>query len=103
MQSGGSRDTPKILLGYHGTPSCNTDAIMTNGFCPRKRRSAGPYTTYFLSPHLRDGTLYDDIFELWGLPHTPHRHLELVSFLAQLEHLRGVTCWNKAGRVGLKR
>ena len=38
---GATRTSPKVSLGYHGTPSRNTDAIMQNGFCPGCRRSAG--------------------------------------------------------------
>ena len=41
QRAGATRKSPKVLLGYHGTPSRNTDAIMNNGFCPRCRRSAG--------------------------------------------------------------
>ena len=41
IRAGGTRKAPKVMLGYHGTPSRNTDAIMKNGFCPKCRRSAG--------------------------------------------------------------
>ena len=40
-RAGGTRDRPRVLLGYHGTPSKNTPLIMKDGFSPRCRRSAG--------------------------------------------------------------
>lgn len=41
VRAGGTWQAPNVVLAYHGTPSFNTDAIMSNGFCPRCRRSAG--------------------------------------------------------------
>ena len=40
-RAGGTRDRPRVLLGYHGTPAKNTPLIMKDGFSPRCRRSAG--------------------------------------------------------------
>ena len=40
-RAGGTRERPRVLLGYHGTPAKNTPLIMKGGFCPRCRRSAG--------------------------------------------------------------
>ena len=44
----------EILLGYHGTSAANAAAIMTGGFCPKKRVSA--LGAYFSGSHF---TSYD--------------------------------------------
>lgn len=41
VRAGAKKEAPRVMLGYHGTPSRNTDRIMSNGFDPKMRRSAG--------------------------------------------------------------
>ena len=41
VRAGGTPERPGILLGYHGTPAKNSDAIFREGFRPECRRSHG--------------------------------------------------------------
>lgn len=67
--AGATEDNPRVMLGYHGTPSRNAATIMKNGFCPKCRRSSGDGAyfsgelSYSLTYARKDGGIgFGDVF-----------------------------------------